>query len=291
MARGRFVTNTLGDSEKFSVLKSDTHRTAYILLVTWADAEGRFLADPVTLKGKLYTRLPWTPDTVEAALLDMHDVGLIHLYNVNGKRYGSVDKFHEHNKIYRKPNGEPRDEAPSRIPAPPEGETRPAPDEPTSNPRVTRVQPAGAPRATHVEVEVEGKGNGSSTSPPTPPAVDEAEEAKEREASRQARRHDHRVLQAHHPDVWRALGELTSTYDWKAPQHRKVAERLLELTRDHGGGKVVAAIDKVLLNAGQVKWPIAFVEKVLTQDAASQATGAASPLTSDEELDRIFGVA
>jgi hypothetical protein len=169
MARGRFVTNTLGDSEKFSVLKSDTHRTAYILLVTWADAEGRFLADPVTLKGKLYTRLPWTPDTVEAALLDMHDVGLIHLYNVNGKRYGSVDKFHEHNKIYRKPNGEPRDEAPSRIPAPPEGETRPAPDEPTSNPRVTRVQPEGNPRATHVEVEVKGKGNGSTTTPPTPP--------------------------------------------------------------------------------------------------------------------------
>jgi hypothetical protein len=120
MARGRFISNTLGDSRKFAGLHDDLNRAAYVLLVTWADAEGRFEADSVTLKGKLYTRLPWTPDEIEAALLDMYRVDLIRLYTLGEKRYGAVVDFHKHNLIRRKEDGSPKEEAPSRIPAPPE---------------------------------------------------------------------------------------------------------------------------------------------------------------------------
>ena len=121
MARGRFISNTLGDSERFCGLQNDTHRCAYMLLVTYADAEGRFNADPITLKGKLYTRLDWTTDTVTQALADMHHVGLVNLYAVDGKHYGVIIKFHEHNTIRRKDDGSPKEEAPTRIPAPPDG--------------------------------------------------------------------------------------------------------------------------------------------------------------------------
>ena len=124
MASRRMISNTLGDSRKFSSLKNDLHRCAYVLLVTWADAEGRFEADRVTLKGKLYTRLPWEHDEVEAALHDMHDVGLILMYTVGDKRYGVIIDFHKHNTIRRKDDGAPKEEAPSRIPAPPEAPSR-----------------------------------------------------------------------------------------------------------------------------------------------------------------------
>ena len=121
-------------------------------------------------------------------------------------------------------------------------------------------------------------------------AEDEAEEAIARQNGKLARQHDHHVLMSHHPEVWQRLGELTTTYGWKTPQHRKVAQRLLELTRDHTPGKVTAAIDKVLMNAHHVKWPVALIEKILAEDARTNTTGDPSPLHSDEELDRMFGL-
>lgn len=147
------ISNSLGDSEKFANLKNDLHRAAYMLLVTWADAEGRFLADPVSLRGKLYTRLPWESKQIEAALLDMHAVDLIRLYTFGGKRYGVVVKFHEHNTIRRREDGTPKEEAPSRLPAPPERvETDPGTE---GSPEPYRSSPRAAQAEVEVEVEVE----------------------------------------------------------------------------------------------------------------------------------------
>jgi len=120
VASRRMISQSLGDSEKFASLANDTHRLAYVLLVTYADAEGRFLADAVSLRGKLYTRMPWTADMVEAALLDAHDVDLIRLYVCGKHRYGVIVGFHEHNTIRRNPDGTPKEEAASRIPVPPD---------------------------------------------------------------------------------------------------------------------------------------------------------------------------
>jgi len=147
------VSQSLGDSEKFSTLTSDTNRLAYVLLITYADSEGRFLADSVTLRGKLYTRLPWTPDQVERALIEMHDVDLIQLYTAGKHRYGVITGFHEHNTIRRNADGTPKEEAASRIPAPPEraqtnSGTGEVPEPYRSKPGVTQAE-------VEVEVEVE----------------------------------------------------------------------------------------------------------------------------------------
>lgn len=99
MARGRFISATLGDSRKFAKLANDTHRMIYMLLIPNTDAYGRLDVDPVTLGGRVLTRLGIAPDTVNAALADMHDVGLIHLYKVGEDQYAEIVNFHEHNDI------------------------------------------------------------------------------------------------------------------------------------------------------------------------------------------------
>lgn len=149
MPNGRFISHGLGDSEKFANLANELHRVAYMLVVTWSDEQGRFLADAVSLRGKLYTRLPWNADQVEAALQDMARVGLVHLYRVAGKRYGLVDQWHEHQKIQRDADGKPKREGESKLPPPPQ--------ELHSN-CDTAATAAAAPLHIEVEVEVEGKG-------------------------------------------------------------------------------------------------------------------------------------
>ncbi len=99
MARGRFISATLGGSRKFARLANDTHRMIYVLLIPSADAYGRVDVDPVTLSGRVLTRLSISPDVVSAALADMHNVGLIHLYDVGEDHYAEITNFHEHNDI------------------------------------------------------------------------------------------------------------------------------------------------------------------------------------------------
>jgi hypothetical protein len=161
MARGRFISNTLGDSRKFADLTNDLHRAAYMLLVAYADAEGRFIADSITLKGKLYTRCPWTAEQIESALLDMYRTDLIQLYTCGSKRYGSIVDFHKHNLIRRKDDGSPKEEAPSRIPAPPERvgkdpEPTPVPEPYRSTTGATPVECNGSRSVNGMEDE--GKG-------------------------------------------------------------------------------------------------------------------------------------
>lgn len=125
MASGRFVSTRLGDSEKFDALDDARWQVAYMLLLTWSDAEGRFIADPVTIKGHVLTRVRWaTPEAIEEGLNALHRVGLIRLYEVSGKRYGLITNFHEFNKIKRgRPNDPlaPKYEAASKLPPISEG--------------------------------------------------------------------------------------------------------------------------------------------------------------------------
>lgn len=116
MARGRFISSTLGDSERWAGLATDAERILFILLVANADAEGRFLADPITVNGKVLTRLGWTPEQVEERMHALDAAGLITLYMIEGKRYGYIERFHEHQTIRRKPDGSPAREAASRLP-------------------------------------------------------------------------------------------------------------------------------------------------------------------------------
>ncbi len=144
MARGRFISNTLGGSKKFSRLQNDTHRLAYVLLVTHTDVEGRIEAYPPLLKGYAYTLLDWTHNQIQTALEDMHRVGLIHLYIVDDEQYAQVTDFAKHNKI-RKDR-----ESGSKIPSPLEDSGR--------TPADTATMRGSTPSQVEVEVEVEVEG-------------------------------------------------------------------------------------------------------------------------------------
>jgi hypothetical protein len=121
MARGRFISSTLGESDKFASLEKDTYRVMFILMVTNADAEGRLKADSRWLKGKVYTLLDYTPELIEEGLFALAQVKLIRFYEVDGERFAEIVKFHDHNKIRRNEDGRPTREGVSRIPAPDEG--------------------------------------------------------------------------------------------------------------------------------------------------------------------------
>lgn len=127
MARGRFISNSISSSKKFARLTSDRHRLAYLMLVPHVDAEGRHDADTRILAGQVYTLLDLTQADIEAALKDMHHVGLIHLYSVDGERYLEVVNFHAHNTVRRGKDGLPSHEAASTIPAPSDYIDNPAP--------------------------------------------------------------------------------------------------------------------------------------------------------------------
>jgi hypothetical protein len=149
MASGRIIRHSLGDSEKIAALTDDTARFAYTLLVAYSDAEGRFIADPITLRGKLYTRLPWTPDTVERCLQELHKTHLIVLYQHENKRYGVIVDFHKHNNIRMDADGYPRDEAKSYLPDPPSPDPAGDPLLPNKDVRSTLAAHAYRVRAGH----------------------------------------------------------------------------------------------------------------------------------------------
>jgi len=137
MARGRFISNTLGGSKKFSRLRNDTHRLAYVMLVTHADVAGRVDAYPPLLRGYAYTLMPWTDDQIQAALEDMHRVGLITLYTVDNEQYAEILDFDKHNKVRADR------EKPSDIPCPPESSS------------ISRENAGSTPQQVEVEVQVQ----------------------------------------------------------------------------------------------------------------------------------------
>lgn len=152
MARGRFISNTLGESHKFARLANDTHRLLYVLLITHTDVNGRVDADPIWIKGKVTTRLPITDTQITEALRDMHRVGLITHYRVRGMPYLEITNFTEHNTIRKDREAKPT------IPGPEEGvldANPPTPEELRSNSGTT-------PAEVQVEVQVQEKFNTSS---------------------------------------------------------------------------------------------------------------------------------
>ena len=147
MARGRFISGTISTSRKFERLASNDHRLMYLMLVPHVDAEGRHAADTRILSGQVYTLLDFTRDGIRAALEDMHRVGLIILYTVNGEPFLEIVDFHAHNKVRRGPDGAPSHEAPSRIP--------PSSDRDTTNGTAESLRSGDVAATAEVEVEVE----------------------------------------------------------------------------------------------------------------------------------------
>ena len=282
MPHGRFISYSLGDSERFAKLTSDLHRTAYMLLVTWSDEQGRFLADSVSLRGKLYTRLPWGANEVEDALLDMHRVQLVRLYEVDGKRYGVIEQWHDHQKIRRDDNGKPVREGVSRLPEPPR--------ERGSNCGSTAaVTAAELPLQVEVEVQVEVQDKPPPTpprEPPPPPDDGDADRSITLANKRRANRHTTSLLTQQHPETKHALDDLQSIYSWKPAQYAIFADRLLEFAREHGDTRTSTAINHMLGTGATITNPLAYLRKLLTSDGAGDRTP--TPRT-EMDLDALFG--
>lgn len=155
MARGRFISHTLGESHKFARLANDTHRLLYVLLITHTDVNGRVDADPVWIKGKVTTRLPITDTQILDALRDMHRVGLITHYRVRGNPYLEVTNFTQHNKVRAEREARPT------IPGPEEGVLDPSP--PT--PEEVRSNSGVSPAQVQVEVQVQDQVEETTSSP------------------------------------------------------------------------------------------------------------------------------
>ena len=145
MARGRFISNNLGESDKFAQLDDHGQRMLYMMLVTHADAEGRLKADTRWIRGKVLTYIDYSDEEIETAVARMHELGLIVAYSVDGKQYMEIVKFHEHNKIRRGSDKKPSHESHSVIP-------------PLQSPEAVLAEPLRSGDVTaRLEVEVKDK--------------------------------------------------------------------------------------------------------------------------------------
>ena len=112
-------------SQKLAALPSDRPRVLYLMTMPHTDVEGRHEAKPEIVKG---TIIPYiknqTLKSIKTSLEQLHEVGLIILYENEGEKYLEVRRFEDFNTV------NPSKEAKSHIPAP-------APEQRQSNARVS----------------------------------------------------------------------------------------------------------------------------------------------------------
>ncbi len=114
MAEGRMLKKRLSKSEKLAALPSDSPRLLYYMIYPHIDVEGRHEADPIIIKGQCVPYLKtFTIENIQTYLKQLHEVGLIILWEINGYQYLQITRFHDHNRIDREK------EAKSLIPSPP----------------------------------------------------------------------------------------------------------------------------------------------------------------------------
>lgn len=100
-------------SNKFADLKSDKHRLLYLMIYPHLDVEGRFSSDLRDIKDECVRKLRFSFSMIANALVDLHFVGLLRLYEAKNKLFLEYCKFHEFQKINRKREG--RSKIPKRT--------------------------------------------------------------------------------------------------------------------------------------------------------------------------------
>ena len=108
MARGRMIDKRICLSNKFADLKSDKHRLLYLMIYPHLDVEGRFVSDLRDIKDECVRKLRFSFPQIANALIDLHLVGLLRLYNANNELFLEYDKFDEFQKIDKKREGKPK---------------------------------------------------------------------------------------------------------------------------------------------------------------------------------------
>lgn len=89
MARIRSVKPTFWGDEKIAQVSRDA-RLLMLGIISLQDDEGRFLGSPSAIQGYVFPNDELPPAKVKRWLSELDDIGLIHLYTVNGVTYGCV---------------------------------------------------------------------------------------------------------------------------------------------------------------------------------------------------------
>jgi len=114
MADGRMLKRAISGSKKFAALRRDKARLLYLLMLPWTDVEGRIEADSALIKGQMVTLLRYSLELIEECLTDLEAVGLIVLYEADGRRILQFTRFEDFQNLRKD-----REKA-SEFSAPPE---------------------------------------------------------------------------------------------------------------------------------------------------------------------------
>ena len=110
----RILKESIRTSKSINAM-TDFQFRLWAYLITYVDDFGRGSAEPDILKGFVFPRRKCvTEATIKAALSDLANMGLIHLYEVDGDSYLCLRNWEQHQK--------PR-AATSKFPAPPENDS------------------------------------------------------------------------------------------------------------------------------------------------------------------------
>lgn len=118
MAEGRMLKKVICESPRLAALKNDTYRLLYTWLIPNLDVEGRISADIRILKSRIAPILDHISHTIiKNSLVDMEQNDLITLYEVDGKKYLELKRFHKHQTL-REGRERPSDIPPSSVGSP-----------------------------------------------------------------------------------------------------------------------------------------------------------------------------
>ena len=94
MAEGRMLKRNISDSRRLAELKTDSARMLWTWIIPFLDSAGRFYASADMIKGKIVPRITtFTVRNIPSYLQDMHRVGLIVIYDVDGEKLLQYRKF------------------------------------------------------------------------------------------------------------------------------------------------------------------------------------------------------
>ena len=74
-------------------------RLLFIGLISMADDEGRFLASSAAISGYVFPNDEIPAKKLREWVNELADVGVIHLYNIQGVSYGQIPTFRTHQRI------------------------------------------------------------------------------------------------------------------------------------------------------------------------------------------------
>ena len=113
------IDKRISKSKKLAALKSDRSRVLYFMIYPHLDCEGRFTGDPEEIKEDCVPKLKYSVRKIEESILELHDVGLLILYEDKDENpCVEFTKFEPFQHGLRKDR-----EAPSVIPPPQDSRT------------------------------------------------------------------------------------------------------------------------------------------------------------------------